>query len=120
MPDLIGLLVPNGYEAMLASDPSESDYFMAWSKEYSKDTIEWSEGLAGPPIKSTGVGGMATDVQCQRTITVGESMAVRLVSSFTSVDSTASLQSNNRIFSFLVEANLVKLETSQTLFLPPR
>ena len=73
-----------------------------------------------PPIKSTGVSGMATDVQGQRTITVGESMAVRLVSSFTSVDSTASLQSNNRIFSFLVEANLVKLETSQTLFLPPR
>ena len=30
---------------------------------------------SGPPIKSTGVSGMATDVQGQRTITVGESMA---------------------------------------------
>ena len=105
MPDLIGLLVPNGYEAMLASDPSESDYFMAWSKEYSKDTIEWSEGLAGPPIKSTGVGGMATDVQCQRTITVGESMAVRLVSSFTSVDTTVSQHPNNFTTYFILCQN---------------
>ena len=43
----------------------------------------------------------------------------RLVSSLTSLDSTASLHTNNRIFSFMVKSNLVKLETSRTVILPP-
>ena len=44
---------------------------------------------------------------------------IRLVSSFTSLDSTASLHTNDHIFSFLVETNLVTLETSRTVILPP-
>ena len=55
----------------------------------------------------------------QGTFTDGGSITVCLVSSFTSFDSTASLLTNNDIFSFLVKSNLVKLETSRIAILPP-
>ena len=45
----------------------------------------------------------------QRTLTVW------LISSFTSLDSTASLHTKNNIFSYLVMSTLVKLETSCTV-----
>ena len=44
---------------------------------------------------------------------------VQPVSSFTSLDSTASLQTNNHIFPFLIKSNFVKLENSNTVILPP-
>ena len=47
------------------------------------------------------------------------SIAVWLVPSFTSMNSTASLHTNNNIFSFLVSFILVKLKTSWTVILPP-
>ena len=47
------------------------------------------------------------------------SPTVRLVSSFTSVDSTASLHTNKSISSVLVSSSLVKLVTSRTAILPP-
>ena len=46
-------------------------------------------------------------------------IAIRLVSGFTSSDSTASLHTNNHKLSFLVKSNLAKLETSYTVILPP-
>ena len=51
--------------------------------------------------------------QCQRTLNVGGSITACLVSSFTSLDSTAaSLHTNNNIGSFWAKSNLLKLETS--------
>ena len=46
---------------------------------------------------------------------LGEVPIVQLVSSFTSLDSTASLHTTNDIFFFLVKSNLVQLETSCTV-----
>ena len=43
-----------------------------------------------------------------------------MVSSLTSMHSTASLHKNYHIFSFLVKSNLAKLETSHTVILPPK
>ena len=48
----------------------------------------------------------------------GESITVRLVSSFASLDSTASLHAYNNIFSFLVKFSLANLETSRTVIIP--
>ena len=56
----------------------------------------------------------------QRTLSVGGSITVRLVSSFTSMDSAASLHGNNHIFSFLVKSKLFKLETICTVIFPLR
>ena len=47
------------------------------------------------------------------------SITVRLVSSFTNLDTTASLHPNNNIRSLVVKSSLVKLETNCTLILPP-
>ena len=44
---------------------------------------------------------------------------MELVSSFTRLNSTALLHTNNNIFSFWIKSNLVKLETSHTVILPP-
>ena len=52
-------------------------------------------------------------------LTVGGNITEWLVSSFTSLDSTASLHTENNIFSLLVKSSLVKLETSCTVILPP-
>ena len=57
--------------------------------------------------------------QKQRTLTLGGSVTVRLVSSFTSLDSARSLCTKNNIFPFLVKSSLVKLEISCTVILPP-
>ena len=46
----------------------------------------------------------------------GESITVWLVPSFTSLDSTASLHTNNHILSVLVNSNLVKMEISRKAF----
>ena len=46
------------------------------------------------------------------------SITVRMVYSFTSLDS-ASLHTKNNIFSFLVKCSLFKLENSYTVILPP-
>ena len=54
----------------------------------------------------------------QRTLTVEGSNTVRLVSSLTSLDTTASLCTNSNIFSFSVRYSLAKLETSCTVILP--
>ena len=54
----------------------------------------------------------------QRTHTVGGSITVQLVSSFTSLESAATQRTKN-IFSLLVKSNLVKLETSCTVIIPP-
>ena len=53
----------------------------------------------------------------QRTLTIGGSSitVLQLVSSFTSLDSTASQPTYNNIFSSLVESTLVKLETKCTV-----
>ena len=48
-----------------------------------------------------------------------ESITEQLVSSFTSLDSAASLHTKNNIFSCLVKSSLVKRETSCTVILPP-
>ena len=53
----------------------------------------------------------------QRTLTVGGSIIVRLVSYFTSLDSAASLHTKKTILSSLVKSSLVKLETSCTVIL---
>ena len=58
----------------------------------------------------------ATD---QRTLTVGESITVQLVSSFTRLHWTASLNTNKIIFPSLISSSLVKLETNHTVILPP-
>ena len=51
----------------------------------------------------------------KRTLNFGEVFTVRMVSSLTSMDSTAALHAYNHIFfSFLVKSNLVKLETNYT------
>ena len=55
----------------------------------------------------------------QGTLTVEGSITVRLVSSFTSLDSTASLHTNSNIFYILVKYRLVKLEISRIVILPP-
>ena len=60
------------------------------------------------------------NVQPENTVTVGGSITVRLVSSFSSLDSTASQHTKNHIFYFLVKSNLVKLETSCTVIILPR
>ena len=52
----------------------------------------------------------------QRTLTVGGSITVELVSSFTS---GASLNTKNYKFSSIAKSSLVKLETSCTVILPP-
>ena len=49
----------------------------------------------------------------------GEGITVRLVPSFTSLDSAASLHTKNNIFSSLVKSTLVKVETSHTVILYP-
>ena len=55
----------------------------------------------------------------QRTLTFGGRITALLASSFTNLDSTASLHTDNHIFSFLAKINLVKLETScKTDFYP--
>ena len=46
----------------------------------------------------------------------GGSITIQLVSSFTSLDSSAPLHTNNHIFSVIVKSNLVKLKTSCTVF----
>ena len=46
-------------------------------------------------------------------MTIGESITVWLVSSFTSLDLTASLHTNNSIFSFLLKSGRVKLDRDQ-------
>ena len=55
----------------------------------------------------------------QRTLTVGGSITVRLVTSFTSLDSTVSLPTNNNIFYISVKSNLAKMKTSHTVILSP-
>ena len=55
----------------------------------------------------------------QRKLTVGGSITVHLVTSFTSLDSSASLHPNNNISSFLVKSSHDKVETSCTLIEPP-
>ena len=55
----------------------------------------------------------------QRTLTVGGSTTVWLVSSSTKLDQTASLNTNKIIFPSLVRFSLVKLVTSRTVILPP-
>ena len=55
----------------------------------------------------------------QRTLTVRGSITAWLVSSFTRLHQTASLNTNKIIFSSLVSSSLVKLETSRTVILPP-
>ena len=55
----------------------------------------------------------------QRTITIGGRITVWLLRSFTSMASTESLHTKNHIFSFLVKSNLVKLESSHKVILPP-
>ena len=55
----------------------------------------------------------------QTTLTIGGSITVRLVSSFTSLDSTTSLHTVSNIVSFLLKSSLVKLETSRTVTLSP-
>ena len=50
--------------------------------------------------------------------TVPRRITVRLVSSLTRLDSTASLNLGSNTFSSLVKSNLVKLETSCTVILP--
>ena len=62
---------------------------------------------------------LKTQLQMEKTLTVGASITVWLVSSFISWDSTASLHTNNTISSFLVKSSLIKLETSCTDILPP-
>ena len=44
----------------------------------------------------------------QRTLTIGGRITVQLVSGFTSMDLTASLHTNNNVFSFLVKSSLFK------------
>ena len=51
----------------------------------------------------------------QRSLTVVGSLTVRLVSSFTSLDSPTSIHKNNNLFSFLIKSSLAKLETSCTV-----
>ena len=46
-------------------------------------------------------------------MTIGESITVWLVSSFTSLDLTASLHTNNSIFSFLLKSGRDKLDRDQ-------
>ena len=46
-------------------------------------------------------------------------ITAQLVSSFTSLDSTASLHTNNNMFSSLFKSNLVKLETGNTVIILP-
>ena len=59
-------------------------------------------------------------IRCEKkTMTVGGSITVWLIPSFTSLDSTAPLHTNNNIFPFLVKSNLVQLETSCTVILFP-
>ena len=55
----------------------------------------------------------------QRTLTVGGSIIVWLVSSLTRLHWTASLNTNKIIFSSLVSSSLVKLETSCTVIVSP-
>ena len=56
--------------------------------------------------------------QCEQSVkfTIGGSITVQLVSSFTSLDSTASLHTNNKIFSVLVKSSLVKVESVSVLW----
>ena len=54
----------------------------------------------------------------QRTLAVGGSITARIVSSFTSLDSTASLGRYSQIKK-IVKSSLVKLETSHAMILPP-
>ena len=42
-----------------------------------------------------------------------------LISSLTRLNSTASLHTNNNILSLLVKSDLVKMETSHTVLIPP-
>ena len=55
----------------------------------------------------------------RRTLTIGGSFTTQRVYSFTSLDSTASLHSNNNIFWVMAKSILVKLETSHTVILHP-
>ena len=55
----------------------------------------------------------------QRALIIGGSITVQLVSSLTSLDSTSSLHTNNHIFSFVVNSNLVKLVTLRTTVILP-
>ena len=54
-----------------------------------------------------------------RTLAVGWSFTVRLVSSLTGLNPLVSVQVNNNIFSWLVKSNPVKLETSHTVIHSP-
>ena len=54
----------------------------------------------------------------QRTLPVGGSITLWLVSSLTGLVSTDSLH-KHKYFLFLVKPSLVKLETSRTVILPP-
>ena len=57
--------------------------------------------------------------QAERALILAESITVQVVSSFTSLDSAASLLHKNNIFSPLFKSTLAKLETSCTMILPP-
>ena len=48
----------------------------------------------------------------KKTLSIGESITVHLVSKLSSLDSTASLHTNNRMFSTLDKSNLFELEIS--------
>ena len=55
----------------------------------------------------------------QRTLTIGGSITVQLVTNFISFDSTASMHTNNNQFSILGKSSLVKLQASRTVIYLP-
>ena len=77
----------------------------------------WSLQLSWPLVYTSPTAGRPLSWQPKSSrskamLTVGGSNAVWLVSSFTSLYSTAALNTSNSIFFFLVKSSLVELETS--------
>ena len=86
---------------------------------------ERSVNLRWKIIYRIGSGGQGTDpvkrvvVVIREHFTVAWNITVQLASSFTRLNSAASLQTKNKIISSLVKFSHVKLETSWTVTLPP-
>ena len=56
----------------------------------------------------------------QRTLTIGGSITVQLVSSLPGLDSVIYVHTNNNILSSFVELKPVKLDTRCTVIIPPK
>ena len=67
---------------------------------------------------SKGMTSSTSSTSLQRKLTIRERIPVQLVSSFTTMDSTAFLPTNNHMISYLVKSNLFKLDTNSTVIFP--